>query len=368
MGVYIALTAVTIGLAAFVKKSDTVQKNVLTRRQLGNQILLVSIFLLLFAVSACRRYVGNDYDRYLYFFDLIALGEYVPTEFGFNAIVLLMQFIFGVDTELTILALFAFCTILFMMKALYDQSEDFFLSFTLFMLLTYYFQTLNTVRYYFALAVAFYAAKYALKNQYVKFIILILLAATIHKSAMLVVPIYILANRTWKKWQIIGMCVVAVSGLLFGEYYLKLILLVYPSYKETVFLEGGTSVINVLRCVGVLILSLLCYKSAIKGNKQNTFYFNLNVLALLLYTCGSFLPEISRIGYYMTIGHVFLIPSLLNSISKAGVRKFFKVGVVAAGILYFAIFLHKASAHELRIVPYQTWILQNDVDMTEEIY
>lgn len=368
MGVYIALTVVTIGLAAFVKKSDTVQKGVFTRRQMCNWILLATIFLLLFAVSACRRYVGNDYDRYLYFFDLIALGEYVPTEFGFNAIVLLMQFLFGVDTELTILALFAFVTILFMIKALYDQSEDFFLSFALFMLLTYYFQTLNTVRYYFALAAAFYAAKYAMKKQYARFVILILLVATVHKSALIVIPIYILANRTWKRWQIIGMCVLAVSGLLFGDYYLKLILLVYPSYQETVFLEGGTSIINILRCIAVLGLSLLCYQNAIRGNRQNTFYFNLNILALLLYTCGSFLPEISRIGYYMTIGHVFLIPSLLNSISKDKLRKLCKAAVLAAGIVYFAIFLHKASAHELRIVPYQTWVLEHDVDMTEEIY
>ena len=368
MGVYIALTISTICLAAFVKKSDTVQKGVLSRRQVCNWVLLTAIFLLLFAVSSCRRYVGNDYDRYLYFFDLIALGEYVPTEFGFNAVVRLMQFIFGVDTELTILALFAFATILFMVKALYDQSDDFFFSFTLFMLLTYYFQTLNTVRYYLALAAAFYAAKYAMKKQYVKFILIILVVATIHKSALIVIPLYILANRVWKRWQIIAMCVLAVSVLLFGEYYLKLILLVYPSYQETMFLEGGTSIINIMRCIAVLVLALLCYKQAIRGNAQNTFYFNLNILALLLYTCGSFLPEISRIGYYMTIGHVFLIPSLVNSISKRKVRGFFKVAVIAAGVLYLAIFLRKASAHELRIVPYQTWVLQHDVDMTEEIY
>ena len=70
----------------------------------------------------------------------------VPTEFGFNAVVLAMQFLFGRDTKLSIFALFAFVTVCFMMKAVYDQSEDFLFSFFLFMTLSYYFQSLNTVR------------------------------------------------------------------------------------------------------------------------------------------------------------------------------------------------------------------------------
>lgn len=368
MGVYITLVIVTISIAAFVKKDDTAQPGIITRRQMCNGILLTAIFLLLFAVSACRRYVGNDYDRYLEFFDLIALGEYVPTEFGFNAVVRIMQFLFGADTELTILALFAFATILLMLKALYDQSEDFFFSFTLFMLLTYYFQTLNTVRYYFVLAAAFYAAKYAMKEQYGKFILIILAAAAIHKSVLLVIPVYILAGREWKKWQIALMSVAAGSGLLFGDLYLKLILYVYPSYQKTSYLEGGTSVVNIIRCAGVLALSLLFYREAIKGNRQNTFFFQINILALLLYTCCPFLPEISRIGYYMTIGHVFLIPGIIRRVPQEWLRKSLKLAAIAAGALYFAVFLHRASDHLLRIVPYQTWVLEHDVKTPEDIY
>lgn len=229
------------------------------------------------------------------------------------------------------------------------------------MLLTYYFQSLNTVRYYFVLAVAFYAAKYVMKREYGKFLLLILPAATIHKSVLLVIPVYILANRVWKKWQIAVMLLLAVSGLLFGDLYMRLVIWVYPSYKATPYLAGGTSVVNLIRCVGVFALSLVFYKEAVKDNRQNTFYFNLNILALLLYTCGAFLPEISRIGYYMTIGHVFLIPAIVNRAPRAWQKKCLRTGAVAAGIVYFAAFLYKASDHLLRIVPYQTWILLHEV-------
>ena len=53
----------------------------------------------------------------------------VPTEFGFNGVVLLMQFLFGPDAGISIFGLFAFVTVGFMLKAIYDQSEHFLFSF-----------------------------------------------------------------------------------------------------------------------------------------------------------------------------------------------------------------------------------------------
>lgn len=361
MIVYIVLTAVTVVLAGFVKKEETGFCRNMTRQQACNRICLLSIFTLLFLVSACRYQVGNDYSRYEEFFHLIPLKQVVPTEFGFNLIVRIMQTIFGIDTKLTIFALFAFVTIFFMVKAVYEQSDDFLFSFFLFMTLSYYFQSLNTVRYYFAWAIAVFSMKYVLKKEYGKFVLLILLTATVHKSVLLVIPVYFLANRAIKRWQFGVLLLLAASGLVFRDLYLKIVIFLYPSYENTVYLDGGTSFINILRIIGVFVLTLLYYRQAVEGNEKNRFYFNLNVFALLLYTCASFLPEISRIGYYMTAGHIFLLPSLVNHIEKTGQKKFWKVIIIGAAVLYFAVFLIKAQDLLVRIVPYHTWIFPGEI-------
>ena len=291
MGTYIVLIIMTVIIAAFVKKQENgAGVCILTRQQACNYVCLLAIFLLLFGVSACRYQVGNDYSRYEEFFHLIPLGEVVPTEFGFNAVVLAMQFRFGRVTKLSILALLASVTVCFMMKAVYDQSEDFLFSFFLFMTLSYYFQSLNTVRYYLAWAVAVFSMKYMLKQQYAKFILLIAVTASIHKSVLLVIPVYFLAHLNWKRWQLIALAVLASSGLLLQDLYLKIIMKLYPSYENTAYLDGGTSFINIVRIIGVFLLSLLYYHIAVADNKQNRFYFHLNILALLLYTCGTFIP------------------------------------------------------------------------------
>lgn len=363
MIVYIILTIVTVTAASFVKKQDgrIAGSCIMTRQQACNYVCLFTVFLLLFGVSACRYQVGNDYSRYEEFFHLIPLGQVVPTEFGFNAIVLAMQFLFGADTKLTIFALFAFVTVCFMLKAVYDQSEDFLFSFFLFMTLSYYFQSLNTVRYYFAWAVAVFSMKYVIKKQYGKFVLLILPAATIHKSVLLVIPVYILANLPWKRWQLIVLAAFASSGLVFQELYLKVIVKLYPSYEGTSYLDGGTSFVNVARIIGVFGFSLLYYRTAVAEHKQNRFYFHLNFFALLLYTCGSFVPEISRVGYYMTAGHIFLLPSVISRIPDEKQKKFWRIVIIAAAVLYFGIFLIKAQDLLVRIVPYHTWLLPGEV-------
>lgn len=371
MTVYILLTIVTVIIAAFVKKQQPAHTGacVVTRRQACNAICLLTLFTLLFGVSACRYQVGNDYSRYEEFFHLIPLRQVVPTEFGFNAVVLAMQFLFGRDTKLTIFALFAFVTVAFMLKAVYDQSEDFLFSFFLFMTLSYYFQSLNTVRYYLAWAVAVFSMKYVLKKQYLKFILLIAVTATIHKSVLLVIPVYLFAaflsglpqGSKLRKGLLAALVLGAASGFVFQDLYLKVVVKLYPSYENTSYLDGGTSLINIVRIIGVFLFTLLYYRQAVRDNKQNRFYFYLNFFALLLYTCASFVPEISRVGYYMTAGHIFLLPSVVSRIPGKGVRKAWKFMIIAAAVLYFAVFLVKAQDLLVRIVPYHTWIFPGNL-------
>ena len=175
------------------------------------------------------------------------------------------------------------------------------------------------------------------------------------------IPVYLLAILPWKRWQFLVLGAFASTGLVFQDLYLRIIVKFYPSYENTAYLDGGTSLVNIIRIFGVFVLSWMYYGSAIADHKQNRFYFHLNLFALLLYTCASFVPEISRIGYYMTAGHIFLLPSLVHSIGNRKAGKFWNTVIVVAAVLYFAIFLVKAQDLLVRIVPYHTWIFPGEI-------
>lgn len=368
MILYIFVAALTVLLGWLVNNHCKVQQNIVSRQQILNGLCLVSVFLLLFGLAACRLNVGNDYAKYVEFMHLINCDAFVPTEAGFNLIVRIIYDLSGFENYLLVFAFFAFLTILVFMAAIYKQADSFGFSFFLFMALGYYFQSFNTVRYYLALAIAAALIPYVLRREWIKFIIMALLGATLHKSILVVIPLYFLASLAWKKWQL-GLAAVFCSTFFFmQDFYLKAVVFLYPTYEDTEYLEGGTSIVNIARCAAVLLFSLMYYNKSVKDNRRNRFYFYCNLGALVMYVCCSFLPIISRIGYYLTITHIFFLPALINGVENRKLKKLFTAGVIGAAVLYFAVFiLMKAGNDGLRILPYETFMFHDMVPILSDV-
>lgn len=330
------------------------------RQQARNLVAEFAIFCLLAGVSACRIAVGGDYWVYWLKFQLIDQGRYVSYEKGFVWFVKFMHLIFGEGSYLPIFGFFSLITVFFFLKALHDQADWY--VFSLFLLLTqgFYFNSMNSVRYYFALALALYAQKYVLRGEYGKFILWVLLGCTIHKSVLLVIPAYIaadlLSRAKLKKWHY-AVGILLILSLIFGqELYRKIIFYFYPYYENSMFDNGQISWANIGKCAGTLLLCLFCYRKSIREERRYRYYFYLNLMGLVVYCCGSFIPEVSRIGYYFIGAQIFLIPAALQRIEKKWFRILCTVGTIAVFLLYFVLLLRGMYDVEVRLLPYLNWI------------
>ena len=383
MILYITIAVVTALLASLVDNHPERQSHTITRQQLCNRVCLTAIFLILFLLSACRLNVGNDYAKYVEFMHLVNCDAYVPTEIGFNLLVKLIYGLSGYENFLLVFAFYSFVTVLFFLLAMYEQSDEFGMTFFLFMTLGYYFQTFSTVRYYLALALALYSMKFVLRRQWGRFVVLVLLGATFHKSLLVVIPLYFLASLSWKKWQLAMAAAFCTTFLFLQDFYLKLVVLLYPTYEDTEYLEGGTSYINILRCLAVLAFSgIVCWSGkrsgSTRGEEQKNaevgerydrahFYFYLNLGALVLYVFCSFLPIISRIGYYLTVSHILYLPMLLKRVEDRRWRKALRAGILLAAVLYFAIYMSRADNDGTLILPYKTFFFHDMVNILSDV-
>lgn len=385
MILYITVAAVTVLLAGLVCNQPVTQPYRITRQQMCNRICLLAIFLILFALSACRLNVGNDYAKYVEFMHLVNCDSYVPTEIGFNLLVKLIYGLSGYENYLLVFAAYAFVTVLVFLLAIYEQSDEFPLSFFLFMALGYYFQTFSTVRYYLALAIALYSMKFVLRKQWGRFLALVLLGSAFHKSLLVVIPLYFLASRRWKKWQLGLAALFCTTFLFLQDFYLKIVVFLYPTYEDTEYLEGGTSYINILRCAAVLIFAGVVLWMQRRQSGVNVvededrqvssdleddrfrFYFYLNLGALVLYVFCSFLPIISRIGYYLTVSQILFLPMLLQQIPDKKWRRLFRVGVILAAMLYFMMYLSRADNDGVLILPYQSFFFHDMVNILSDV-
>ncbi len=390
--VYILLTVITVWIACYIQNKDYVNGYIrggyasgsyrgYQRQQAHNTVAEVAIYCLLAGVSACRIAVGNDYWVYRDNFKLIAQERHVSSEIGFNTIVYWMQELFGYDKYLPIFGLFSLITVFFFVKALHDQANYYALSLFLLMTGGYYFNSLNSVRYYLALAIALFSMKYVLRGEYGKFILWILMGAMFHKSIIIVIPVYLVAKllasvklRTWH--YIVGGLL--LLSLIFGQdLYREIIFYFYPYYENSIFDNGQVSYVNIGKCVCVLIFSGICYRRSMKCDQNiaenvaeasseererqlfvlsNRFYFFLNLAGLVVYCCGSFIPEVSRIGYYLIVSQIFLLPNLLADMKDGWFKKLCYVGVIGAFGFYFVMLLKGMYAVDVRLLPYLNWI------------
>lgn len=334
---------------------------------------LVAIFVLLFAISAMRQNVGNDYAKYVEFMHRLYTDKYiedagVPTEWGFNLLARVIYALSGYENFLLVFAIYSFATVGIFLWAMWKQSEDFALTFAMFMTLGYYFQSFSTVRYYLALAIALYCMKLVVDRQWVSFVILVLLGTGFHKSILVILPLYFLASLAWKKWEIAVGLVVCGSCLFLSDIYLKVLIKLYPSYEDTEYLAGsGISVINIGRCLAVLVLAFICLRDEIKQDRKMRFFFQLNLGALALYMLCFKLPLVSRIGYYLTVSHILFVPAILARTPDEKRKRVFKILLIIGCILYFVMYLNKAYDDGVLVLPYKTFFFNDMVNILSDV-
>lgn len=375
---YLTIAVSTIYMASKVKISKEysfIGKNSVNKRErFINRVYIIGIFVILFFCSALRFGIGNDYIQYTKIAHEASVGGYVVTEIGFNKLVSFIYFLFGGEYYEIVFALFAFATLIIFLKAMYEQSVSFSFTFFIFMTMGLYFQTYNTIRYYLALSITLYSLRYVIRQEWTKFIFTILIAALFHKSVFIVIPLYILASVHWRVWQIgVGML---LSVVCYGckNILLQLALALYPSYKDTIYLKGETSIVGIVRGIAILGLYVWFMEKYARNDgktdqvkeKNDTIgeytkreirtYAQLNFLAVIVYVFFSFLPVITRIGYYLSVSQILMLPLLVKNIPEEKAKKHVKIIIIITSIVYFVAFLWIAKRPGVSLLPYHSWL------------
>lgn len=363
MVLYLLISAAAVAAAAIVNKTEGMRAG--SRGSLLRRSCLFLIALILMVPAILRQETGNDYLRYVEFFHLASIDAYVPTEAGFNWLAKAVYSLCGYENYLLLFAIYAVMTILAMLAVIRQQAENFCFSFFLFMMFGYYFQSFNTMRYYFALSLSLLAMTCLLRRQYAGFVILVLLASLFHKTALITLLLYPVAARRWKKRELAAAVVPGLAVLLLHEKAMELLLSLYPSWEGTVDLAAGTSIswVNIAKCLAVLLLAY--YVKADEDpdtfrGRQLVMYRNSAYIGLLLYVFGWFIPEVSRICYYLTFTQIFYLPMLLSGLpeTEQGRRqkKLLTILVIAAALVFFALFLRTAYRDTIKILPYKSFL------------
>ena len=265
---------------------------------------------------------------------------------GFSVIIVLIKSIFG-NSDVGFFLLLAAIQILCVALVFRKYSCDYWFSIFLFIASTDYFSWAhNGIRQFLAVSIIFAATGLILKKRYIPAILIILIAATIHGSALLMIPIiFIIQGKAWNKKTLLCVLTSIIILLFIGQFTDILdTLLSDTQYKNVVsdwqsWADDGMNPIRVLVYAIPTLLSLFGYKrikyedNPVINIAVNSSIVSTSIALVATGTSGIF---IGRLPIYCSMYGYILLPWEIKHLFKRQMR----TTIYAVAIVCYFVFFY----------------------------
>ena len=286
---------------------------------------IYAAYLILVLLSIIRYDIGNDY---LHYTELIRYSAY---QFQFNdhvplsdetrePLIYILTYIFKDTTYpyVWVLGIHFIISLFFLYKA-FEENASHFIGIMLFFIYGILFVYWDQVRQAVAISIIIYAIKYIKEHNFLKYFLFVLLAATAHYSALLLLPFYFVNKIRPRKFIYITIILVLALSSAATDYFVYLFenvitLVPYFDTKETSYsyvqiLSWGYKLrIFFYSLVWSTIIFFLPNKERVLSN----FIF----IGAIIFIMASGALNVSRISFYFIFTMTLSIPIVLK-IEKA---------------------------------------------------
>lgn len=254
---------------------------------------------------------------------------------GFILLQMLMQR-YTEDPQMMILFT-ALLTNILIVTTFYKYSRMFEISLFVYIASGLFLVSMNGIRQFLASAIVFAAMKYLIEGNWKKYFLIVLLASTIHQSALIMIPIYFVVRRnawTWTSLLFIVSAIFIVIG--YNQFSSVLFSAIentqYGRYKD--FTEGGA---NFLRVVVYAVPLLLAYFGREKLRSicpYSDYIVNFSLIALILMIISTQNWIFARMTIYFSVYYVVLVSWICMVFAKKD-RKLVYYGIAICFLIFF---------------------------------
>lgn len=309
MAIYYGLLILVTGLGLWLGRDD--------RRSWPRAVYCGAITLICILIAGLRYGIGFDYWNYERQFASIQQTAWLSpwdfsSEIGFVELTKLFQLI-SANTNV-LYTLYAALMVGIVGYVIWRRSEMPWLSFFLFITLQYLASAMNYLRQTLAGFLFLLAIPYLQKRRLLPYLLIVLLAASVHKSALILIPVYFVAHLPLNRYTGALYAGGTLAAFLFSDYILDLVMRVaYGHYAQEEIYYAGSSFIYVMILV-VLCAFVIVFKDRLcRGRPENIVYVNLMVYACFfsLLMVRHFIVE--RFSLYFLPSIILSLPMLLRT-------------------------------------------------------
>lgn len=317
--IYVFGFSISVLLITLAEKNKDIKS-----KKIYRNILIIIALAIPITISSIRYNVGTDYKNYVGLYNKYATTPlqniFLVTEVEtFFVLVSKIAYIF--NNVQVMFFIYSTFTVGITFKALWERKDKISISLMWFLYLFMIFgNSMNMVRQALAIAIIAYSYKYIENRQLWKFIICIILAMNVHKTAIIMLPLYFVLNfKNYNKKDekirnfvrillliISFFCIVCIEEIIlflvnfrgFEKY------ITYANY------DGNINNYSFLLKIIIFIFITIFIMPMIKYNEKNKLYYYLLLLELVLSLLGYKSPYLARVSYYFSITEIFLLAQI----------------------------------------------------------
>ncbi len=200
-------------------------------------------------------------------------------------------------------------------RFVYKNSSDPFISFLIYSSFMYYMFSLTGYRQVISVSIGILAAyEYVKQKKFFKFLLCVLIGSLLHRSTIIFIVYYFIANKKITKPYIATVCSIAVAFLVFRGPMFRIVNLVL-GYEYTSYSEAGSPTTFAALLFIILTVSIILYKKVFKIDKSGhvQHYYNGLFIAAVGLFAAFVNPTALRVVYDFLFFMLLLVPKLLDT-------------------------------------------------------
>lgn len=301
---------------------------------------LVLVFFVIASMVLVAGLQNNIGDTFIYMHSY-ALNDFSwedvksGKDAGFNMIQMVMQN-FTKEPQVLIFVMALITNVLIIMT-FYKYSRLFELSIFVYITSGMFLVSMNGIRQFLAAAIVFAATKYLFEGNWKKYMLVVLIASTIHQSALILIPIYFIVRRkawTWTTFSFLFLTIFLVLGYnQFSTVFFSAIESTqYGHYKD--FAEGGANFIRVIVYAVPIFLAYVGREKLRQVCPYSDYIVNLSILTFIFMVISTQNWIFARMTIYVGLYHVILI-SWICKVFAYKDQKLIYYGILGCYLLYY---------------------------------
>lgn len=223
-----------------------------------------------------------------------------------------------------------------------------------------YTMSFNIINQCIAVSIIFIGYRFIIEKNIIKFLIVILIAALFHSTAILIFPVYFLWNKRREGLiHPILLIIFLIILILVIVNYQKVIDFIstfngMEAYKDYIYTDNRGKNRDLIIKILILIICSLRYKKLVCYDNNNKLYILMLFISVIISFTGFTSPFVKRVGLYFSIVEILILPSFIETFKSKKEKRLLSYCAILSSILLFILVSYILG--QGHVIPYRIMI------------